>query len=70
MARSNLSRNVSFESSVIIHRLRSYRPFDQHLFVVPRVLIPEPGSDDDGQVLTIFVSAVAKSAGENHDHAL
>ena len=62
MARSNLPRNVSFESSVIIHRLRSYRPFDeQHSeqskrrrrsarpFVVARLLTPDPGPDVDTQ---------------------
>jgi hypothetical protein len=71
MARSNLSHgSLRFESAVIIHRLRSYRPIDQHLFVVPRVLIPEPGPDDDGQVLTISDRKVATGAGETHGHAL
>jgi hypothetical protein len=60
MARSNLSHgSLRFESAVIIHRLRSYRPFDHQsgeskpgrrrrrsarpLFAVPQALIPEPG---------------------------
>jgi len=87
MARSNLSHgSLRFESAVIIHRLRSYRPFDENseerkcrkrrrrsarlLFVVPRVLIPEPGPDDDGQVLTISYRQVATGAGKTHGHAL
>jgi hypothetical protein len=60
MAARNLS-SFRFESAIIIHRLRSYRPFDPHseapksarrrrharpLFVVPRLLIPEPPDDD------------------------
>jgi hypothetical protein len=65
MATKNLPHSsFSFESAIVIHRLRSYRPFDQNSeerksgkrrrrsaqpFVVPRVLIPEPGPDDDTQ---------------------
>jgi hypothetical protein len=65
MAARKLSHSsFRFESAIVIHRLRSYRPFDQNSeehkpgkrrrpsarpFVVPRLLIPEPGPDDDTQ---------------------
>jgi hypothetical protein len=69
MARSNLSHgSLRFESAVIIHRLRSYRPIDQHLFVVPRVLIPEPGPTMTAKSLTMSDRKVG--TGENYGFAL